>query len=128
MGSIGSTEGSFPSVLIDGFDLRKCSVDLGPIRAFGAEPFNLPAETEDAPFQRHVAREWTSLTAFVEVRLHHLHVLIQLVQIDIGEQGRDNAALWRATVSASVDPIFHVACFEHSFDQTDELVVIDPLL
>ncbi|GLR95661.1 hypothetical protein ACVIW2_009207 [Bradyrhizobium huanghuaihaiense] len=38
----------------------ECSVDLGLIRAFGTEPFNFTAETEHAPFQRGIAREWAS--------------------------------------------------------------------
>ncbi|WP_276326203.1 hypothetical protein [Bradyrhizobium elkanii] len=35
-------------------------MDLGLIRAFGTEPFNFTAETEHAPFQRGIAREWAS--------------------------------------------------------------------
>ncbi|SFJ35096.1 hypothetical protein SAMN05216525_1234 [Bradyrhizobium sp. Gha] len=104
----------FPPLLVDGFDLCKCSIDLGLIRDVGTEPFNFSAETEHAPFQRGIAREWAPHAAFVEVRFHYLHVLIELMQIDVGEQGRHNAALWRTTVRASVDPMFHVACFEHS--------------
>jgi hypothetical protein len=84
--------GHFPSLLVDGFDRSECSVDLGPIRAFGTEPFNFPAETEDAPFQCSIAREWTSLAAFVEVRFHCPHVLIKLMQINVGEQGRDGSS------------------------------------
>ena len=62
-----------PSFLVYGLDLRQSGVDLGLIRTFGAEPVNFAAEAKDTPLQRHVARKWASLAAFIEARFHRLH-------------------------------------------------------
>jgi hypothetical protein len=48
------------------------------------------------------------------------------MEINVGEQWRDYSALRRTAVGSFVNPIFHVARFEHSSDEIDESFIIYP--
>src|SRR3546814_8769969 len=47
------------------------------------------------------------------------------MEIDIGEQGRDNPALWCAAIGPLELPVVHAPGLEHCPDQTDEHRIID---
>src|SRR3546814_9806762 len=64
-------------------------------------------------------------SALVEALPHLFHELVQLMEIDIGEQGRDNPALWCAAIGPLELPVVHAPGLEHCPDQTDEHRIID---
>src|SRR3546814_16832455 len=63
--------------------------------------------------------------ALVEARPQLFHELVQLMEIYIGEQGRDNPALWCAAIGPLELPVVHAPGLEHCPDQTDEHRIID---
>src|SRR3546814_17813556 len=64
------------------------------------------------------------LRALVEARPHLFHELVQLMEIDIGEQVRDNPALWCAAIGPLELPVVHAPGLEHCPDQTDKHRII----
>src|SRR6266700_4780437 len=54
-------------------------------------------------------------------------VLVELVEVDVGKNGADDASLWRSTVGGLVLPVFQVACFEQSTNQAQEAPIVDVL-
>src|SRR3546814_14614605 len=67
-----------------------------------------------------VGRVCLPLRALVEARPHLFHELVQLMEIDIGEQGRDNPALWCAAIGPLELPVVHAPGLEHCPDQTED--------
>jgi hypothetical protein len=67
------------------------------------------------------------LIALVEPLPVALHELIKFMEVDIGQQRRDDATLRRSTECLTHMPVFEIARFQHTTNETDEFVIIDPL-
>src|SRR5262249_21609653 len=88
----------------------------------------IPLSLGDTPLlaYSHILRiDLLGLTFRVDRADHLFDVPIELVQVDIREQGAGNPALWRATEGGMIDPLLHVSCLEHVLDQLQEAVVVD---
>ena len=54
-------------------------------------------------------------------------MLVESVQVDVGEQGADDPALRRAAQRGLVVPLLEVSGLEHVLDEPEEAVVVDLL-
>lgn len=74
----------------------------------------------------HITMGWVHSPCWsAEFLLIFLHILIQLVQIDIGEDGTDARPLWSAGVGFVVFPLFHISGFQKFPHQADKGFVLD---
>src|SRR3546814_16619545 len=48
------------------------------------------------------------------------------MEVDVGQDWRDDTALRSAAVGPGVNPVFHNTRLKHAADQADEFLVIDP--
>src|SRR3546814_3236423 len=80
-----------------------CSSDLSPI--FRVRGTDLPPLESRDPF-----------------RYEH----IEFMEVDVGQDWRDDTAPRRAAVVPVVNPVFHNTRLKHAADQADEFLVIDP--
>src|SRR3546814_10125366 len=101
----GIDGGDFPPFLLNSLDPPQKGSDLGLIRACGADRVDLRSERGDLAGTGGVGRVCIPLRALVEARPHLFHELVQLMEIDIGEQGRDNHALWCAAIGPLELPV-----------------------
>src|SRR3546814_14171032 len=54
------------------------------------------------------------------------HEHIEFMEVDVGQDWRDDTALRSAAVGPGVNPVFHNTRLKHAADQADEFLVIDP--
>src|SRR3546814_15933819 len=102
-----------------------CSSDLGLIRACGADRVDLRSERGDLAGTGGVGRVCLPLRALVEARPHLFHELVQLMEIYIGDQGRDNHALRCSAIVPLELPVVNAAGIEHCTEKADEKRIID---
>src|SRR3546814_11442329 len=79
-----------------------CSSDLSPI--FRVRGTDLPPLESRDPFR---------------------HEHIEFMEVDVGQDWRDDTALRSAAVGPGVNPVFHNTRLKHASDQADEFLVID---
>ena len=87
-------------------------------------PFHLP----DGLVHPHVRPiRFTLVSHVVDGQEGLLDVLVHPVQVDIGEQGTENASLRRSTQRCVVAPFLQIPGLEQSIDQPQEAVVANVL-
>jgi hypothetical protein len=73
------------------------------------------------PYSGFVARTFP-----LESRDLFRHEHIEFMEVDVGQDWRDDTALRSAAVGPGVNPVFHNTRLKHAADQADEFLVIDP--
>ena len=68
-----------------------------------------------------------SLVPTVKPFLKLCHIFVELVEIDIGENRTNDAALWRAAVALMHLVIFHISRIKKFTDKAQEAFIFDSL-
>ena len=87
----------------------------------------LPFESDSFIAQFSVLHIDGSLVPTVKPFLEICHVLVELVEIDIGKNGTNDAALRSAAVTLMQLVIFHISCVEKFTDKAQKTLVLNPL-
>src|SRR3546814_518659 len=80
----------------------------------------------DAPSQSPIFRVRGTDLPPLESRDPFRHEHIEFMEVDVGQDWRDDTALRSAAVGPGVNPVFHNTRLKHAADQADEFLVIDP--